>query len=79
MIDLDECTCEKRCTECDDCFVAKCECECEVAAGLKAIPTEGDDEAEKEATEEKDEKKEEPLKAKDLGIKVHTDDRLPEY
>ena len=82
MFDVDECDCEKQCSECEDCFVAKCQCECDIEAGLKEIPDENDmDDVDSndDETEEVEEKREKLLAAEELGIKVGDEERLPEY
>jgi|GEM_PF-2052987 len=81
MINLDECECATACIECEDCYVAKCECECVVEAGLKKIPEEEPTEDKMEGLgleEEDEEKNKDAIKAEDLGIKV-AQDRMPEY
>lgn len=80
MFDIDECECEKRCPECEDCFVAKCQCECEAEAGLKELPDEADTEdADDEPEEEEATEEEGVLHAKELGIRLGTEEHMPEY
>jgi hypothetical protein len=81
---LDECECSQGCGDCDECYIAECECECNVekTVEIRAYelteelePIEDDDgyEEEEDDEEEEEEDDEESIDIESLGIHVEDD------
>lgn len=89
MLGLDECTCGKACIECDNCFVAQCECECEDGEAVvdkKAKgPIGGDDDDDEDGADDEtvaEDDEDGDGEAKDdfgAGFKDEDDEKDPNY